>query len=256
MISPLFDAHAHRGSRRELEERCREGITSLISTTSQEEFEAVTACHCPLLIPTFGIHPMHAQHFGKENSEEVKLLLDRSSIIGEIGMDNIWCRVPLPVQEKVFRAQLDYACRAEKPVILHTKGQEENIAAIIKEYPNTYLVHWYSAPEVPKAFMDLDCYFSIGPDIWWNPAVRQTASLVSPGRLLIETDGMDAVKWAYEEQPCPPGGQRQMPPGSVKASLQYTLHHLALILGKSEEQTAALIEKNFFAFIRKDAVRG
>ena len=54
-------------------------------------------------------------------------------MVGEIGMDSVWCQVPLPIQERVFREQLAMACSLKKPVVLHTKGQEKAIASILKE---------------------------------------------------------------------------------------------------------------------------
>ncbi len=33
----------------------------------------------------------------------------------------------------------------------------------------------------------------------WNPAVQKVAEQVPENRILIETDGMEAVDWAYEE---------------------------------------------------------
>ena len=87
----------------------------------------------------------------------------------------------------------------EKPVVLHTKGQEKHIARLIRAYPNTYLVHWYSGGEGLSDFLDLDCYFTIGPDVFYQPAVQKAAVLAPENRLLVETDGCSAVKWAYEQ---------------------------------------------------------
>lgn len=33
----------------------------------------------------------------------------------------------------------------------------------------------------------------------WNPAVQKVAEQMPENRILIETDGMEAVDWAYEE---------------------------------------------------------
>lgn len=107
--------------------------------------------------------------------------------------------IPPSYQEERFRQQLDLACTQSKPVILHTKGQEKQIADIIREYPNRYLVHWYSCGSYLENYIEQDCYFSIGPDVWWNCAVRKTAERVPIQRLLTETDGLSAVKWAYNE---------------------------------------------------------
>ena len=114
-------------------------------------------------------------------------------------MDSVWCQVPLKIQEEKFRQQLELAEKAGKPVILHTKGQEKQVASIIRQYPNRYLVHWYSCEDYLEEYLDLDCWFSVGPDVWWNPAVQKVAGVVPLDRLLVETDGLAAVRWAMEE---------------------------------------------------------
>lgn len=125
--------------------------------------------------------------------------LEKCQVIGEIGMDSLWCNVPLKRQKEVLEKQLQIAAEWKKPVVLHTKDQEREILELIKKYPNTYLVHWYSADHDLDGYLDLDCYFSVGPDVIWNPAVQQVAKRGPENRILLETDGMDAVKWAWEE---------------------------------------------------------
>ena len=125
--------------------------------------------------------------------------LEKCQVIGEIGMDSLWCNVPLKRQKEVLEKQLQIAAEWKKPVVLHTKDQEREILELIRKYPNIYLVHWYSADHDLDGYLDLDCYFSIGPDVIWNPAVQQVARRVPENRILLETDGMDAVKWAWEE---------------------------------------------------------
>ena len=201
----LCDAHAHPGGGEELLEREEQQIVTLLCVSTPAQAETIIryvkgkSTRFPTaLVPTAGLHPWHADQY---KISDTLPFLQRCPVIGEIGMDSVWCNTPLDIQEQVFREQLALACRLRKPVILHTKGQEKKIASIIKEYPNTYLVHWYSCESFLEDYIALDCYFSIGPDVWWNPAVRRVAETVPLHRLLIETDGMSAVKWAYEEAP-------------------------------------------------------
>ena len=49
--------------------------------------------------------------------------------------------------------------------------------------------------EYLEEYLALDCYFSVGPDVWWNPAVAQAARRVPRDRILVETDGLGAVQW-------------------------------------------------------------
>ena len=170
----------------------------------------------------------------------------KASVIGEIGLDSVWCSVPLSVQEKAFCAQLELASAMKKPVVLHTKGQEKQIARLSRAYPNTYLVHWYSGGEGLSDFLDLDCYFTIGPDVFYQPAVQKAAVLAPENRLLVETDGCSAVKWAYEQASfC----KRPLPPwNDIKAVLNHSIDTIASLRGLPPEILAVKMEETFCRF--------
>ena len=220
---PLSDAHTHIRDQAEFDERCRDGILSLACASVPAEAEKLFAHRHPFIIPTAGLHPWHAGDF---SVSQMTPWLTKASVIGEIGMDSVWCTTPLSCQEEAFRSQLALAAQQNKPVILHTKGQEAEIASILREFPNTYLVHWYSCKNHLEKYLELDCYFSIGPDVWWNPAVQEVARHAPLSRIVIETDGMSAVKWAYEEAPASPN------PPSVPLSPRDSLFRTLLTAAK------------------------
>ena len=229
----LCDAHAHLGNDTEWEERTGKGILSLICATGPGEagklFSRLEWLKGRAVIPTAGLHPWYADQYTVQDMEPY---IRRCPVVGEIGMDSVWCQVPLPIQERVFREQLAMACSLKKPVVLHTKGQEKAIASILKEYPNRYLVHWYSCEEYLEEYLALDCYFSVGPDAWWNPAVAQAARRVPRDRILVETDGLGAVQWAYENGP--EDGKRTAP-GTVSEALENTVRTMAEIVEETEK---------------------
>lgn len=244
----LCDAHAHLGSSEEIRERRESKIPSLLCASNPTEADRLAAlCSKPenkdFLIPTFGLHPWYADRFWTADMEP---FFSQCSVIGEIGMDSVWCDVPLDIQEKAFTGQLAMASGMKKPVILHTKGQEERIASLISKFPNTYLVHWYSSPEFPRQYLELDCYFSIGPDIWWNPDVRKLAEVLPADRILIETDGLGAVTWSFDESPeelRSPGAKDAS--SSIRSSLSYTLGQIAEIRRLPVEEAGSQIVQNF-----------
>lgn len=238
----LCDAHAHLGNDTEWEERTGKGILSLICATGPEEagklFSRLEWLKGRAVVPTAGLHPWYADQYTVQDMEPY---IRRCPVVGEIGMDSVWCQVPLPVQEQVFREQLAMACSLKKPVILHTKGQEKAIASILKEYPNRYLVHWYSCEEYLEEYLALDCYFSVGPDVWWDPAVAQAARRVPRDRILVETDGLGAVQWAYENGP--EDGERTAP-GTVSEALENTVRTMAEIRAVSLKAMEELVFDN------------
>jgi len=111
-------------------------------------------------------------------------------------MDSVWCNIDLACQRKAFIAQLEIAEERGCPVILHTKGQEREIAKIISEYTMPVIVHWYSSENDPDPYLNRDCYFTVGPDVHINPAVQRIVREASLNRLFIESDGISAVEWA------------------------------------------------------------
>ena len=134
---------------------------------------------------TFGIHPWYAAEGEVEKHLE---LLKAVPILGEIGMDSVWCDVALTIQEKVFREQLAIAEKQKKLVVLHTKGQETRISQILEDYDVPYMIHWYAGP------MDLPLvknarFITLGP----KPGAEALA--LKPSQLLLETDGLESLTW-------------------------------------------------------------
>lgn len=150
-------------------------------------------------------------------------------VIGEIGMDSVWCTSLWLSRRRCLPNNWPLQPNWTTGYSAHERPGTKD-CLLIAGYPNTYLVHWYSDPVFPKSFLELDCYFSIGPDVWWNPAVRNLAAALPADRILIETDGMGAVKWAYEEAPenlrTHPAKAASL---SVPASLSFTLQQIAEI---------------------------
>lgn len=262
----LTDAHGHMGTKEERIERKKAGIISLLCAISPTEAEELinnskeehfqigdTWQQAGYLLPTCGIHPWYADRYELKDMEKWMKLCP---VIGEIGMDSVWCNVDLKIQETKFRQQLELAVNQNKPVILHMKGQEKKISEVIGEYPNRYLIHWYSCSSHLESYIEQDCYFSVGPDVWWNPAVKQTAQKVPINRLLIETDGLSAVKWAYEEGMKDCGKHTMREPGvhekkiSVESALKTTLETVARIRNIPIREAGYQIRDNLIHFIK------
>lgn len=238
----LCDAHTHFSSEEDLNVRIEHNILSLCSHSTPDELDTFLNKGLPVfLIPTYGIHPWKADQF---NVKEMESLFLKVPIIGEIGMDNVWCDVPLSIQKKVFEEQLELASALQKPVILHTKGQEKEIAKLIRNYPNRYLVHWYSCDKYLEEYMEQDCYFSIGPDVWWNSATRHVAETVPLNRLLIETDGLSAVQWAFEEAPTTKKAIINQIPNTAYTALELVIQTIARLRTLTTEECSLFTYEN------------
>ena len=197
----VYDAHAHAGDAQELALRQRLGIRTMLScgSAAQAEQGQTFAAQYPILTLTVGVHPWYA------NAVRLNDLLphmERAALVGEIGLDSVWCSTPMDAQRRVFAAQLDWAAAQGKGIVLHTKGCEAEIAKAVEGFPHPVIVHWYSGGlDALDRFLAQGCYFTVGPDAAHNPCVQAAARLAADDRILFETDGMSAVRWALGDVP-------------------------------------------------------
>ena len=157
----LIDFHTHLDFYKpaELNEQLQNFSGTIIAASTDEKSflknceiatAAPSACR---IIPTFGIHPNVADENAPllDNPETVvrfENYLERSSLIGEIGMDFCWSKCSEKNQEKVFRWFLEYCNKTGKLCVIHTKSAEKKICDILSDYPNARpVIHWYDGPE-------------------------------------------------------------------------------------------------------------
>ncbi len=184
-----------------------------------------------------GIHPWDVD---KLCPEEMLPYLESAEVIGEIGLDSVWCETDPEKQREIFSWQLSIAEKEGKPVILHLKGMEEEALPFLKAHPNRYLVHWYSRKEYLEEYLSLGCCFTIGPSVDRDPAVREVAERLPLERLLLESDGIAAVAWAR--------GCREEEI-SYPRCLWDSLREIAELRGMDAETVEALLDRNFRRFL-------
>ena len=226
----VFDAHAHLGSREELTARQLHGLHTMFSCGNPAQAEEVSAL-CkgnPLFTMTAGVHPWYAN---RVTLEDMVPYMERAALVGEIGLDSVWCDAPMDAQRRVFERQLDWAAAHGKGIVLHTKGCETEIAQRVKGFPHPIVVHWYSGGEdALMQFLSQGCYVTIGPNVPEN-----VARLTPDDRILFETDGMDAVRWALGN----------VPDGNVQDVLLRSVQRAALLRMQDAEQLARKANENY-----------
>ncbi len=241
----LVDAHTHiypaqHGQAIELAEQ---GLWQFVAATHPDDCARVLdlARVSQRIIPTCGLHPWRVADF-EPRALKLKGVLEQVPIIGEIGLDTVWTEVPLAMQREAFVYQLQLAVALGKPVILHTKGAEAEELQWLRSYtPPKIMVHWYSGDAVHLAgYVDLGCYFTLGPDIQVNQTVQMVCQQVPLDRLLTETDGTEAIAWVTGE-PC-----------SLAAAplvLESTLATAAAFRGLTPAQMQDAVYDNSLAFL-------
>lgn len=190
-----------------------------------------------VLLISAGVHPWKAD---VTPWAEMEPILREVPVIGEIGLDSMWCSVDLEVQRAVFRCQLKLAMELQKPVILHTKGMEWEILETIRAYPNRYLVHWYACGEWLEAYIDLGCWFTVGPDVLSDEDVERLAKTVPIDRLLVESDGIEGVAW---------GQSREVSAADYLSIMQQHLKTVAKLRGMAAENLLRQMESNLNEFL-------
>ncbi len=193
-------------------------------------------------ILSFGIHPWYSDRFDPQDCRE---LFKASPIVGEIGMDSVWCEVPLAVQRRVFAWQLEIAAELKKPVVLHTKGQERQIVEMVRDFPEKACVHWYSGGEAEfEKFLEAGCYFTLGPDLAENftPLYERMLREIPADRLFLETDGLSSIAWMRGQETGAVSFR------DIPAVLEKNLELTARVKQVRTEQLRTCLKENFHVF--------
>ncbi len=200
---------------------------------------AENAPHNCKIIPTFGIHPNAADEnaFLLDDSETAARFteyIDRSPLIGEIGMDFCWSKASEKNQEKVFRWFLEYCNKNEKICVIHTKDAEEEICNILSDYSKVRpVIHWYDGPE--KIFLEFirrGYPQTFGVETIRSAHIQKLLTLTPPDLLLAETDNPDSEPWL--------GGNR-----NDVGLIERVYDDIALIIKLQRNELEAVIENNF-----------
>lgn len=280
----MIDMHAHffciekeESVAEELRLRRADSMRTFFSCGTPEEWEKTKGLRSrDEVYVSFGIHPWYADRYEVKEYMELFQMCDA---IGEIGMDNVWCEVPYEIQRRQFARQLEISAQLGKSVILHTKGQEKEIARMIRDFPNPVCVHWYSGDlNTFEEFLELGCYFTLGPDfaqlykeadtaridmaggtvreagghgpqnnsedrVKWEQArlYGRMARKIPLDRLFLETDGISAVAWAL--------GSEYTGLDRISQVLWENARYLAEIRNIEEETLCRRMEQNFNEFL-------
>lgn len=236
----IIDAHVHMHTI--LDAICNHhDFIALMNCANQKEWEYANVLkqkHKTIYL-SFGIHPWQASH--QEDLSKFLQNYQLADVIGEIGMDSVWCNHPKDIQEKMFHQQLSIAFQLKKPVILHTKGYENHIAQMISEFPNKYCVHWYSSEEDIAPYQKQDCYFTIGPFPTKDRNVKRIVKQVDMNRILMETDGIHALEWVLKEK---------VDEKKYISSCERLVSEIAEIKQSYISDIICQLESNFFQFVQ------
>jgi len=197
---------------------------------------------CPLVLPTFGIHPWNASQYAN-GLDELDWAMEQSPIYGEIGLDYHFIEdaSQYPAERAVLEFFLRAAREQNKIVNLHTKGAEEDVLLLLERYNiQRAIVHWYSGPlDIFHELVAMGAYFTVGVEVMSSEHIQTIARQLPMERLLTETDN--------------PGG-RDPVTGTVRMPLlvRDVVQALADLRKTTVEAIIEMVQNNLIRLIRGD----
>src|SRR2546430_13032992 len=157
MLRPyLVDAHCHLGDaafdpdRDAVLARARDagvGHIVVIGATLAESERAVALARArPGLSATAGIHPHEARHWSPAAAARLRDLLTLPAVValGETGLDYHYDHSPRDTQRRAFQAQLTLAREVRKPVVVHAREADDDVAAMLRGAETPAVLHSFS----------------------------------------------------------------------------------------------------------------
>ena len=230
----LVDTHCHLGDpayeadRAEVMERAwAAGVAHVVvigeSRVASERARRIAVAD-PRLSATAGVHPHHASDWSSETEAWLRVAAADPVVVavGEAGLDYHYDHSPRAAQREAFAAQLELGAELGKPVVVHAREADADIAAALRGAPRTTaILHSFSSSmELLWTGLALGHYVSFSGMVTFRSWTLDDAVKETPlDRILVETDGPYLA-------PMPHRGRRNEP-GYVR----HTAERLAAIRG-------------------------
>ena len=201
----VFDTHAHYDSgafnadRMEVLASMPEQGVDLILNPGCDLETSRTAVELaeqfPFVYAAVGVHPSDCGAWTDQWLEQLRSLVAHPKVraIGEIGLDYYWKdNPPRPLQQTVFRRQMELAQDLGLPVIIHDREAHQDCLSIVRDYPQVRGVyHCYSGSlEDAKVLVKLGWMLSFTGVITYKNARKalEVIDWLPMDRIMIETD--------------------------------------------------------------------
>jgi TatD DNase family protein len=205
----LIDSHAHidfpqfAEDRDAMLERARAaGVSTIVAIGTGPGPEKLDAA-IPYaeahdwIYTTVGIHPHEAKEVTPAHLETLARLAQHPKVIawGEIGLDYFYDHSPRDVQARVFRDQMELACAAKLPIIIHCRDAWEDCLNVLEEvWKPTGLggiLHCFTSTlDDARRGIDMGFMVSFTGNVTYPKAqaIRDVAKDLPLSNILIETD--------------------------------------------------------------------
>lgn len=192
-----------------------------IDLNTSRQAVKITNLH-PNLFAAIGVHPNDALSWKTETISLLKQLSQQPKVValGEIGLDYYYHRAPKPLQQEVFKAQLELAAELSLPVIIHNRQSVQDLWPLLKKWQEDLVslqhplmhhpgvLHSYEG-NIGTALDAIDHNFLIGvsgPITFQNAIERRNViHTLSLNHILLETDSPFLAPHPYRghrNEPC------------------------------------------------------
>jgi TatD DNase family protein len=209
----FIDTHAHLDFHQFDADRCAvieraraAGVRAIVNVgadlASSRRAVELAAEH-DLVYAAVGMHPHDAKKLNGAALGELRELAGHPRVVavGEIGLDFFRNLSPRDVQQRALQAQLAWAAKLGKPVIIHDRDAHDEVMHILADWAATLnnshldrrlgVLHTFSGDlAMAKQAIELGFYISISGPVTYRNA-RQLPDIVQAlplDRLLVETD--------------------------------------------------------------------
>jgi TatD DNase family protein len=191
----------------------------------------------PRLATTAGIHPHDATSWSEGTASWLGRRLRDPLVVaaGEMGLDYHYDHSPRHLQQSAFEAQLALATEVGKPVVIHAREADDDVAAILRAHGRVVaILHSFSSGlGLLRAGLVLRHYVSFSGMVTFKNWRLDPAILETPlDRLLLETDGPYLA-------PVPHRGRRNEP-----AFVRQVAERIAAVRGMPVEELIAVTGQN------------
>ena len=240
----MIDTHAHLDACADppavLLSRAREAGVGRVITVGT----TIESCRAALeaadrnegVYATLGVHPHEAGGGDAGRLEELRDLIghERAVAVGETGLDFFRDYAPRDAQLRLFEQQLGLASELGKPIVIHTRDADADVAAALAGFEGTVVLHCFSSPQLLPVALERRYYVSFAGNVTFPKAeeLRTAAAQIPADRVLAETDSPYLA-------PEPRRGRPNEP-----ANVVHTIAALAAARGEEPAELARQIDRN------------
>jgi TatD DNase family protein len=251
-VPEIVDSHCHLdfpdfdGERDEIIARARAaGVTRMVTICTKLHNEPKVRAIAEAYDGVFyaaGVHPMSAHEHPPTSVDQLVAFAQHPKFVGvgETGLDYHYTAESAEIQKACLRIHITAAQETGLPLIIHARGADEDMAAILTEgyraRPYTCVMHCFSSGAgLARAALDLGFYLSMSGIAAFPKSqdLRDIFAAAPVDRILLETDSPYLA-------PPPHRGRRNEP-----AYTAFTAKTGAQVFGLSEAEFAAQTSANF-----------